>query len=61
LKPRFGLIFVAGKNGKTLVLRPGREYDEVAINESDRFSSTPVFAGRRMYLRTDRRMYCIGE
>lgn len=56
-----GLIFIGGKSGKTLVLRPGRKYDEVAINLSGRHSSTPLFVGRRMYLRTDRLLYCIGE
>jgi outer membrane protein assembly factor BamB len=55
-----GLIFVSGRDGKTLVLRPGRDYDEVAINEAERISSTPVFAGERMYLRTDKTLYCIG-
>jgi outer membrane protein assembly factor BamB len=56
-----GLIFIFGKNGRTLVLRPGREYDEVAANELERFSSTPVFVGRRMYLRAGRFLLCIGE
>ena len=56
-----GLIFFGGKNGKTLVLRPGREFNEVAINESERYSSSPLFVGRRMYLHTDQSLYCIGE
>ena len=56
-----GLIFFGGKDGKTLVLRPGRTYDEVAVNALERYSSTPLFAGRRVYLRTDRLLYCIGE
>lgn len=56
-----GNIFYGGRTGKTLVLRPGREYDEVGINETDRYSSTPIFAGERIYLRTEKFLYCIGE
>ena len=56
-----GMIFYAGKNGETLVLRPRREYDEVAINKFERVSSIPLFEGKRMYLRTDSWLYCIGE
>ena len=56
-----GLIFYAGKNGETLVLRPGKKYEEVAINKFERVSTIPLFAGRRMYLRTDKSLYCIGE
>lgn len=56
-----GLVYFGGKDGRTLVLRPGREYQEVAVNESERYSTTPIFDGRRMYLRTDKHLYCIGE
>ncbi len=55
------LVFYGGKDGKTLVLQPGRRYQELAVNELERFSSTPLFVGNRIYLRTDRAMYCIGE
>ncbi|MEQ8790390.1 MAG: PQQ-binding-like beta-propeller repeat protein [Pirellulaceae bacterium] len=55
------LIFLGGKDGRTLVLRPGSEYDEVAVNESERYSTTPIFDDKRMYLRTDKYLYCIGK
>lgn len=54
-------IFVSGKDGKTLVIKPAREYEVVSVNELERFSSTPIFVGRRMYLRTDKNLYCIGK
>ena len=54
-------LYISGKDGKTLVLRPGREYDEVAVNPLQRSSSSPVFIGKRMYFRTDDKLYCIGE
>jgi outer membrane protein assembly factor BamB len=56
-----GLIFSASRNGETLVLRPGRAFDQVALNPLERASATPLFAERRMYLRTDKALYCIGE
>ena len=56
-----GQIFYGGRNGKTLVLNSGRDYDEVGINETDRYSSTPIFDGGRIYLRTEKFLYCIGE
>ena len=54
-------IFVSGKDGKTLVLEPGRGYQELAVNELERFSSTPLFVGDRVYVRTDRAIYCAGK
>lgn len=54
-------IYVSGKSGKTLLLRPGREFEEVAINELGRTSSTPIFAGRRMYVRAEKSVYCVQE
>jgi len=55
------LIYYAGRGGQMLVLRPGRKFDEVAVNELDRLSTTPLFAGKRMYLRAERYLYCIGQ
>ena len=55
------LVFISGRNGKTAVLQPGREYKEVVTNQLDRFGSTPIFAGRRMYVRCEKYLYCIGE
>ncbi len=53
------MIYYAGKNGETLVLGAGRQYHEVATNQSDQVSSIPFFDGKRMYLRTDKSLYCI--
>lgn len=54
-----GFIFYGGRNGQMLVIRSGREFEEIAINPSERLSTSPVFQGRRMFLRTDRSLYCI--
>lgn len=48
-------------NGHTLVLEPGREYKEVAHNSLETFRSSLVFAGKRLYVRTIKGLWCIGE
>jgi outer membrane protein assembly factor BamB len=54
-------LYVSSDNGTTLVLEPGRKYKEVARNQLETFRSTPVFEGRRMYVRTLKHLWCIGE
>jgi outer membrane protein assembly factor BamB len=54
-------LFVSSDNGHTLVLEPGRAYKEVARNVLEPFRSTPVFEGKRMYVRTLQNLWCIGE
>lgn len=54
-------LFVSSDNGHTLILEPGREYKEVAHNTLEAFRSSPVFEGKRMYVRTVKNLWCIGE
>jgi outer membrane protein assembly factor BamB len=54
-------IYVSSDNGTTIVLEPGREYKEVARNTLETFRSSPVFEGRRMYVRSQNYLWCIGE
>lgn len=56
-----GLLFISSDSGVTLVLEPGREYREVSRNTLEPFRSTPVFEGKRMYVRTLKNLFCIGE
>ena len=56
-----GQIYYGGRDGKMLVLRAGRKYDEIATNESERLFTSPAFEGGRMYLRADQFLYCIGK
>ena len=56
-----GLVFISSDEGVTLVLEPGREYKEIARNTLEPFRSTPVFQGKRMYVRAREHLYCIGE
>jgi outer membrane protein assembly factor BamB len=54
-------IYLSSDNGTTIVLEPGREYKEIARNRLETFRSSPVFEGRRMYIRSQNYLWCIGE
>lgn len=54
-------LFVSSDNGTTIVLEPGREYKELARNSLETFRSSLVFEGKRMYVRTTKGLWCIGE
>jgi outer membrane protein assembly factor BamB len=54
-------LFFSGTKGATLVVEPGREYRELARNQLEGFGSSPVFSGRRMYVRTRQHLYCVGK
>ena len=42
-------------------LQPGREYKELGRNQLESFRSSLVFEGKRVYVRTEKQLYCIGE
>ncbi|KKL08031.1 hypothetical protein LCGC14_2580010, partial [marine sediment metagenome] len=44
-------IYLSDRHGKTIVISPGREYKQVAVNTLEPFRSCPVFIGKRMYVR----------
>jgi len=54
-------IYVSIDNGTTLVLEPGREYKEIARNRLEKFRTCPVFVGKRMFIRGQWNLYCVGE
>ncbi len=57
-----GYIYVTSDNGNTVVVKPGRTYEEVARNSlGDTVRSCPVFAGSRMYVRGYKNLWCIGQ
>jgi outer membrane protein assembly factor BamB len=55
-----GLLFVSGDNGNTMVVQPGREFRKLGQNTLERFRSSPVFVGDRLYIRGLEKLYCIG-
>jgi len=60
-------VFAGGDAGVTIVFKTGREYKEVAKNlllegsAAEKFRSSLIFSGKRMYLRGLANLYCIGE
>jgi outer membrane protein assembly factor BamB len=57
-----GRLYVSSDTGVTVVVQPGREYKELARNKlDDAFRSSLVFDGKRVYARTAKNLYCIGE
>ncbi len=60
-----GLIYINNEAGETLVIRPGPKFDLVARNSlgdhpGELFRASIVPIGSRMYLRSDRALYCVG-
>ncbi len=54
-------IFVGSDKGTVKVLKPGREYKEVAAFTIGTFRSCPVFEGSRVYVRTYKELFCFGK
>ena len=57
-----GRIYVTGRNGLTLVLKPGKSLSIESSNRlEERFDSSPSIAGDELYLRGEKFLYCIAE
>jgi outer membrane protein assembly factor BamB len=54
-------LYASSDRGTTVVLEPGREFKVLARNKLEPFRSSLVFDGRRVYVRTEKNLYCIGE
>lgn len=56
-----GKLFVVSEEGKVAVLRAGRDWDVLAVNDLGEGSfATPALSAGRIYLRTDEALYCFG-
>jgi outer membrane protein assembly factor BamB len=57
-----GKIFLASENGKLAVVKPGREWELLRVNNIDEpCYATPAIAAGRIYLRTGTTLYCFGK
>src|SRR6185436_17119691 len=59
-----GKIYYFNREGRGLVLPAAPRYELLASNDLERraiFNSSPAVDGGRLYLRTDRYLYCLGK
>ena len=57
-----GRIYLASREGVTLVLQPGKEVKVLATNKlADPIDASPVVIGDDLFLRTHTHLYCIAE
>jgi outer membrane protein assembly factor BamB len=55
-------LYFTGMDGSVVVVKPGRKYEELARNRVEKdLRSTPVFEGKRIYLRAPGHLYCFGR
>ena len=57
-----GRIYIASRNGTTLVIKHDTQYEVLAINTlEDGFSASPAVVDNELYLRGKKNLYCIAE
>ena len=57
-----GHLFVSDNDGKTFVVRAGREFKLLATNQlGERITASPAITGNWLIYRTDSHLYCIGK
>ncbi|MFQ3651841.1 MAG: PQQ-binding-like beta-propeller repeat protein, partial [Gemmataceae bacterium] len=59
-----GKLYYVARSGRTFVVKANPRYELLAINDlSDKsiFDGSPAVAGNRLYLRSDRFLYCVGS
>ncbi len=57
-----GKIYLVGRDGVTVVVKPGREFEKLAENKlPDNFTASPATANGRIYLRGFKSLWAIGE
>ncbi len=57
-----GKVYVVNEAGTTFVIQAGAEYKLLATNDlGERTMGTPAVSGGRLFLRTDKSLYCVGN
>lgn len=55
-----GRVYVAGRDGETIVLKAGPTFEVLATNTlDDGFDASPAIAGRELFLRGRSHLYCV--
>lgn len=57
-----GKVYMVGETGDTYVLKAGREPVELAVNDlGERMIASPAISNGKIFLRSDRSVFCIGK
>lgn len=57
-----GKVYMASEGGQVCVVAAGREFKKLAENElGELIMATPVAVGDRLYVRTDKHLYCFSQ
>jgi outer membrane protein assembly factor BamB len=57
-----GHVFLSNNDGKTFVVKAGREFKLLATNQlGERITASPAITGNWLIYRTDSHLYCIGK
>src|SRR5262245_10677911 len=54
-------LYASSERGMTAVVQLGREFKVLARNNLEPFRSSLVFEDKRVYVRTEKNLYCVGE
>ena len=57
-----GKIYISNRDGQTTVLAPGREFQQLAVNQLDgAIMASPAAVGDSLYVRTEGSLYRIAK
>jgi outer membrane protein assembly factor BamB len=57
-----GRSYIADRDGTTLVLKQGAQFELLARNQlDDSFSASPAVAGNELFLRGEHHLYCLAN
>jgi outer membrane protein assembly factor BamB len=57
-----GRIYLSNNEGKTFVVRAGKQFEMLVTNElGERITASPAISGDELIYRTDSQLYCIGK
>ncbi len=57
-----GRIFIASEEGKISVVRPGRDWEVIAVNDlGEGVFATPALSNSQVFVRTAQALYCFGN
>jgi len=57
-----GCVYLAGRNGATVVLKQSEKLEKLATNKlDDKFDASPAAAGKELFLRGKEYLYCLTE